>query len=134
MAEDHGSDTLGKADSGLAKEGRTMPGWKTTRVICVATVTLLALDGCSLFRQDGWDDSSRTFDIPVRNFAIETPPYVNVMGDPFPDRAWIRERYSECEPWQVGQNGCPGSAPHATPVHVTTGHTARPHKKKPVGS
>ena len=103
-------------------QGRGRP--RRAGLIVVAAAALL-LGGCGLTRQDGSDDEARTFDIPVRNAAHDGPPYTRVMGNPMPDSAWLRERASECEPWQLGDNGCaPDEAPG--PVRIVRAASASP--------
>ena len=104
------------------EQSRSKWGLRTT----TACLAALLLAGCSQVRQDGWDDAKRTFDIPIRNATNEAPPYERVMGNPLPDHAWLRERASECEPWQVGDNGC--STPRVTTAAVRTTHAPTVHR------
>ena len=101
------------------------PAWRCLALMLIAS----ALSGCSLFQQDGWDGHTRTFSIPVRNTAAEDPPYTRIMGNPIPDTAWLRERASECETWQLGQNGCGRPDLRATSVSrlATHANPAKPY-------
>jgi hypothetical protein len=101
----------------VRQTGSLLTGFTPKPAIAIALVASLC--GCSLFRQDGLDTAKRVFTIPVLNTAHQEPPYTQVMGNPMPDRAWLRQRASECESWQIGDNGCgtPTRAAASPPIH-----------------
>lgn len=112
--------------------------------LTLATLPLLSLSACGLFEQDGTYHMPKHIDIPIQNAVHEDAPYTHVMGNPIPDAAWSRERYSECEPWQVGKNGCPKTRkaatiedqiePNTIPKKHHTPTRAKPVKKQIRGS
>jgi hypothetical protein len=96
-----------------------------TRALTRTTLLMLGLllSGCAILQQDGADTQPRTFNIPIRNAAYQIPPYTLVEGNPIPDYAWLRERASECESWELGQNGCGGPPASTTAIKTTTTST-----------
>lgn len=114
-----------------------MGSWASAASRTILAAALAAgLGGCSLLRQDGLDDAARPYDVAIANRAWEAPPYVRVEGNPMPDGAWARERASECETWQLGDNGCGRAADAARGGrrHASAQarrHVGRPHARRP---